>query len=172
MKDYKKFDEISDEFLDFIADSRLVIHNAPFDVGFLNFELQRCGKKLIDSRNVVDTLALAKEKFPGSPATLDALCRRFSVDASSRTKHGALIDADLLAKVYLHMSVEKLQKNLFGDASNDVASVSEATDVQVTMLEPRVFSPSDDEINAHFDFLKKLKNPIWSKYINNEYEES
>ena len=172
LKDYKKFDEISDEFLDFIADSRLVIHNAPFDVGFLNFELQRCGKKLIDSRNVVDTLALAKEKFPGSPATLDALCRRFSVDASSRTKHGALIDADLLAKVYLHMSVEKLQKNLFGDASNDVASVSEATDVQVTMLEPRVFSPSDDEINAHFDFLKKLKNPIWSKYINNEYEES
>ncbi|MBQ9335530.1 MAG: DNA polymerase III subunit epsilon [Alphaproteobacteria bacterium] len=168
LKDYKKFEEISDEFLDFIADSRLVIHNAPFDVGFLNFELQRSGKKLIDSKNVIDTLAMAKEKFPGSPATLDALCRRFSVDASSRTKHGALIDADLLAKVYLHMSVEKLQKNLFGETFGDVASVTEVTDVQVMVLEPRSFSPSNDELNAHLDFLKKLKNPIWSKYANNE----
>ena len=168
LKDYKKFEEISDEFLDFIADSRLVIHNAPFDVGFLNFELQRSGKKLIDSKNVIDTLAMAKEKFPGSPATLDALCRRFSVDASSRTKHGALIDADLLAKVYLHMSVEKLQKNLFGETFGDVASVTEVTDIQVMVLEPRSFSPSNDELNAHLDFLKKLKNPIWSKYANNE----
>ena len=168
LKDYKKFEEISDEFLDFIADSRLVIHNAPFDVGFLNFELQRSGKKLIDSKNVIDTLAMAKEKFPGSPATLDALCRRFSVDASSRTKHGALIDADLLAKVYLHMSVEKWQKNLFEETSGDVASVTEVTDIQVMVLEPRSFSPSNDELNAHLDFLKKLKNPIWSKYANNE----
>ena len=168
LKDYEKFDEIADKFLDFIADSRLVIHNAPFDVGFLNFELQRSGKKLIDSTNVIDTLAMAKEKFPGSPSTLDALCRRFLVDASSRTKHGALIDADLLAKVYLHMSVEKLQKNLFEETSGDVASVTEMTDVQVVVLEPRSFSPSNDELNAHIDFLKKLQNPIWSKYADNE----
>ena len=77
LKDYRKFDEIADEFLDFIANARLVIHNAPFDVGFLNFELQLVGKNLIDPKNVVDTLVMAKEKFPGSPATLDALCRRF-----------------------------------------------------------------------------------------------
>ena len=165
LRNYKKFDEIADEFLDFVNDSRLVIHNAPFDIGFLNFELQRAGKKLIEPKNVVDTLVMAKEKFPGSPATLDALCRRFSVDASARTKHGALIDADLLAKVYLHMSVEMLQRNLFGELTGKAERVAEVAAPHVQVFVQRDFSPTQDEKDLHTEFLKKIKNPIWSKFV-------
>ena len=166
LKNYKKFGEIADEFLEFIAGARLVIHNAPFDIGFLNFELQRAGKNLLDSKTVVDTLVMAKEKFPGSPATLDALCRRFSVDASSRTKHGALIDADLLAKVYLHMSVEMLQRNLFGELTDNVEQIVEIGLPVMQVSVPREFSLTNGEANLHMEFLKKIKNPIWYKFIN------
>ena len=165
LKDYKKFDEIADEFLGFIKDSRLVIHNAPFDIGFLNFELQRAGRALIDPKNVVDTLVMAKEKYPGSPATLDALCRRFSVDASARTKHGALIDADLLAKVYLHMSVEMLQRNLFGEVIDNAEPIVEVATQQVQIFEQRDFPLTTDEKNFHMAFLQKIKNPIWNKFM-------
>ncbi len=172
LRNYKKFDEIADEFLDFVNDSRLVIHNAPFDIGFLNFELQRAGKKLIEPRNVVDTLVMAKEKFPGSPATLDALCRRFSVDASARTKHGALIDADLLAKVYLHMSVEMLQRNLFGELTGMVETVAEVAAPRVQVFVQRDFSPTQDEKDLHTEFLKKIKNPIWDRFTFSGFEQN
>ena len=113
---------------------------------------------------------MAKEKFPGSPATLDALCRRFTVDASARTKHGALIDAELLAEVYLHMSVEMFQKNIFGDAgesSREEESDSTNSFSPVQIMKPRDFRPSETEIKRHFEFLNKLKNPIWSKFEEN-----
>ncbi len=163
LQSHKKFNEIADEFLDFIGDSRLVIHNAPFDIGFLNFELQLAGKYPLNSDNVVDTLVMAKEKFPGSPATLDALCRRFSVDSSARSKHGALIDAELLAKVYLHMSVAVVQKSILGEMSG--ISTTEPKDTAILehqVYEPRKFVPSKEELTAHANFLQKIKNPIWN----------
>lgn len=162
LKNHKKFDEIADEFLDFIEDSRLVIHNAPFDIGFLNFELQLAAKQEIDYNNVVDTLVMAKEKFPGSPATLDALCRRFSVDSSARIKHGALIDAELLAKVYLYMSVEVIQKNIFGEMINKSTIPLENAPVQTQIYTPRSFPASENELIEHATFLQKIKNPIWN----------
>lgn len=170
LKQFKKFEEIADEFLDFISDSKLIIHNAQFDVGFLNFELSKSGRRTIDPTNVVDTLTMAKEKFPGSPATLDALCRRFSVDASSRTKHGALIDAELLAKVYIHLSVEILQKNIFGTDSDeeDDSGILFQENVDVEILDPRDFSPTTEEVSAHLKFLNKLKKPIWNKFLGRD----
>lgn len=163
LKNYKKFNEIADEFLNFIGDSRLVIHNAPFDVGFLNFELLLAGKHPLNSDNVVDTLVMAKEKFPGSPATLDALCRRFSVDLSARSKHGALIDAELLAKVYLQMSVATVQKSILGIMSDNLTVALEDTAFQYQQTyEPRNFLPSEEELAAHANFLQKIKNPIWN----------
>lgn len=161
LKNYERFEEIADEFLEFVGDSRLVIHNAPFDMGFLNFELHRAGKRALDINNVVDTLVMAKEKFPGSPATLDALCRRFSVDSSGRTKHGALIDAELLAKVYIHMSVEVVQKNIFGEMASNPAEMSKDVAEQIKIYEPRNFSPSEVELIEHTAFLQKIKDPIW-----------
>ncbi len=161
LKQYKPFRDCYQEFLDFIRNDRLVIHNAPFDIGFLNYELDQVSAPKLDPNKVVDTLVMAKEKFPGSPSTLDALCRRFSVDTSGRTKHGALIDAELLAEVYLHMSVEVFQKALFGSQDNSITS-NEPTYIKKN-IEPRNFPIADFEKKEHLEFLKKLKNPIWNK---------
>ena len=103
----KKFSEVVDEFLDFIDNKRLVIHNAEFDLSHLNNELTLLGKKKLDNENVIDTLALARDKFPGSSISLDALCKRYRVDNSKRTQHTALIDCDLLAKVYINLLGQK-----------------------------------------------------------------
>lgn len=172
LKQFKKFEEIADEFLEFIGESRLVIHNAPFDIGFLNFELSKAGKKILDPQNVVDTLVLTREKFPGAQATLDALCRRFSIDASSRTKHGALIDAELLAEVYLHLSVEKLQKSIFGATDETTSAMSldgfPEIDNQKRTIALRHFPPSDEELANHSNFLSKIKNPIWDKFLTED----
>ena len=167
LKKFKTFKEISNEFLNFVADSRLVIHNAPFDIGFLNYELGFSGSKLIDPKNVVDTLVLAKEKYPGSPSTLDALCRRFSVDASARIKHGALIDAELLAEVYLHMSVELFQKDIFGMSQN-IDEETYVDEISFSSVEIRNFPATEDELCRHKAFLQKLKNPIWNRLENLE----
>lgn len=161
LKQYKPFKDCYQEFLDFIQNDRLIIHNAPFDMGFLNYELEQANASKLNPNNVVDTLVMAKEKFPGSPSTLDALCRRFSVNASGRTKHGALIDAELLAEVYLHMSVEVFQKVLFGSQDNKTIS-NESVYVR-TNIEPRNFPISNSEKEEHLEFIKKLKNPIWNK---------
>ena len=99
----KKFSDVGDEFLSFIENKRLVIHNAEFDLAHLNNELALLGKKKINNENVVDTLALARDKFPGSPISLDALCKKFRVDNSKRTQHTALIDCELLSKVYINL---------------------------------------------------------------------
>ena len=104
----KKFSEVVDEFLNFIENKRLVIHNAEFDLSHLNNELALLGKKKLNSENTIDTLALARDKFPGSPISLDALCKRYRVDNSKRTQHTALIDCDLLAKVYINLLEESI----------------------------------------------------------------
>jgi DNA polymerase-3 subunit epsilon len=163
LKKFKIFKDIYHEFLDFISDDRLVIHNAQFDIGFLNHELKLVNEEPILSERVIDTLAMAKEKYPGSPATLDALCRRFSIDSTTRAKHGALVDAKLLVAVYLYMSVELLQKDIFGIGQN----MEEALEIQDTTairkIKKRTFRLNEFEAIAHEKLLKKIKNPIWEK---------
>ncbi|GHT90561.1 DNA polymerase III subunit epsilon [Alphaproteobacteria bacterium] len=156
------FREIVDEFLDFVQDSKLVIHNAKFDIGFLNSELSRLDKPLFSMKNTVDTLDMARKKFPGSPANLDALCKRFEVDTSARTKHGALIDCFLLAEVYI---------NLLGGRQSDLTFHPEKTtagDLKVTRSTKNVrpkrrFDVSEDEKNTHDEFLKTVNSPLWKK---------
>ena len=103
LRPHKIFKEVAQDFLEFIKDDPLIIHNAAFDMGFLNFELEAVGLQSITHNTVIDTLKMARKKFPGSPASLDALCRRFKVDNTARTKHGAIIDCELLAAVYLEL---------------------------------------------------------------------
>lgn len=160
VKDKPTFGEIVGEFMDYIGDAKLVIHNAEFDVKFLNAELRTFGFPSLDPRRVVDTLKIAREKFPGSPANLDALCRRFGIDNSSRTFHGALLDSQLLAEVYLE---------LMGGRQQGLGIVTEVqTGVSITQTqidrpyrEPRVFPLSEEEKSAHEALLDALKNPLW-----------
>ena len=115
----KKFSDVVDELLNFIENKRLVIHNAEFDLSHLNNELILLGKKKINSGNTVDTLSLARDKFPGSPVSLDALCKRYRIDNSSRTQHTALIDCDLLAKVYINLLDQKEPTLNFQNQDNE-----------------------------------------------------
>jgi DNA polymerase-3 subunit epsilon len=163
LRQFRSFKEVCSEFRDFVGNDRLVIHNASFDMMFLNNELAMIDAALLDEINVVDTLAMAKEKYPGTPATLDALCRKFSVDTKMRTKHGALIDARLLAEVYLQMSVELLQKDIFGLYINDKRQ-EENRKPTVERIEERTYTLSASEVENHRRLLAKIKNPIWEKF--------
>jgi DNA polymerase III subunit epsilon len=161
LKDKPLFEHIAQDFLDFIQNDPLVIHNAPFDMGFLRHELHLVRMPTLETIPVVDTLQIARRKFPGSPASLDALCKRFNVDRSMRDKHGALIDCNLLAQVYLE---------LMGGRQKDLAFVHENNEknknYQMTkrdFLEPRSFEPSPQELENHQNFLSKIKNPLWNK---------
>ena len=145
----KKFIEIVDQFLDFIKDKRLIIHNAEFDLRHLNNELSILGKKKINNE-IVDTLILARDKFPGSPVSLDALCKRYRVDNSRRTQHTALIDCDLLAKVYINLIDQKeptLNFRNYETKTNLKSNVS-------TDYFKKVVSPSADELKKHKEYLK------------------
>ncbi len=165
LKKFKTYKDVHNEFVDFIGDDRLVIHNAGFDIGFLNAESSAIGGAEIDRSRVIDTLSIAKQKFPGAQATLDALCKRFSVDRSARVKHGALIDARLLAEVYIHMSVEFLQKDIFS-ADVSAEDLLSAEEIERVVLKDRNFSISADELEKHSDFLKRIKDPVWKKVSN------
>ena len=145
----KKFNEVADQFLEFIKDKRLIIHNADFDLGHLNNELTVLGKNRIDNE-VVDTLALARDKFPGSPVSLDALCKRYRVDNSKRTKHTALIDCDLLAKVYINLIDQKEPLLNFQNQENDTNAVK---NLNVSYFK-KVVVPTDSEIEQHREYLK------------------
>ena len=161
LADKPLFAERIEEMLAFIGDARLIIHNAQFDLGFLNAELERAGRGRIVNE-YVDTVSLARRKFPGQRASLDALCERFGIDKSHRTRHGALLDAELLAAVYLELNGGR-QRGL--DLAADVArAVAAATaGVAVAIRPARPFPPSVAELAAHAEFLKKLKDPIWLK---------
>ena len=143
------FDKIADDFLSFVAGGRLVIHNAQFDLGFLNAELARLDKPAL-TNDVVDTVALARKKFPGAQANLDALCRRFGIDNSAREKHGALLDAELLAEVYLELMGGR-QPGLGLSAR---AGDEDAAQAQSTARPERSFSPSAAESTAHDAFVE------------------
>lgn len=153
------FSQVVDDFLGFISDSPLVIHNASFDMNFINAELTRCGYKRLSMDRTTDTVFLARKRFPGAPASLDALCKRFGVDASGRTLHGALLDAQLLAEVYLELRGGR-QPDL-EMLSAEQAILGEA---QACVREHRVartHAASEAELAAHEAFLSSLKNPLW-----------
>ena len=145
----KKFSEICEQFLDFIKDKRLIIHNAEFDIAHLNNELAIFGKQKI-SNETIDTLVLARDKFPGSPVSLDALCKRYRVDNSRRTQHTALIDCDLLAKVYINLIDQKEPTLNF--QSND-QEIIEKNNSSVAYFK-KVITPTSDELKKHKDYLK------------------
>ncbi len=146
----KKFNEIGDQFLEFISNKRLVIHNAEFDLAHLNNELKLFGKKKIDNI-IVDTLVIARDKFPGSPASLDALCKRFRIDNSKRTQHTALIDCDLLAKVYINLLGQK-EPTLDFQTNNQETSM---TDNSIIPYSKKIIKPSPQELKNHRQYLKQ-----------------
>ncbi len=146
----KKFNEIGDEFLEFIKDKRLVIHNAEFDLAHLNNELKLFGKDKINNE-IVDTLFLARDKFPGSPASLDALCKRYRIDNSQRTQHTALIDCDLLAKVYVNLIDQKEPTLDFQINNKD----KEFTNNSKVVYFKGVIKPSAEELKNHKEYLKQ-----------------
>lgn len=161
LKDKPLFTERVGDFLDFIADAQLVIHNAEFDMKFLNWELKAAGFKILPMARVLDTLPLAREKFPGQPASLDALCRRFKVSLEERKFHGALLDSQLLSEVYLE---------LLGGRQHGLGLLSEAAIMGSQQLNARIrrqkrekrsFAPSQQEIEKHAAFMTGIKDNLW-----------
>ena len=147
----KKFFDVVDDFLNFIENKRLVIHNAEFDLSHLNNELAILGKKKINSENVIDTLALARDKFPGSPTSLDALCKRYRIDNSNRTQHTALIDCDLLSKVYINLLDQKEPKLNFQSEENIKSQINLNEN---SLHYKKVIKPTEEEIKLHKEYLK------------------
>mgnify|MGYP001455484730 FL=1 len=145
----KKFSDIGEQFLAFIKDKRLIIHNAEFDLGHLNNELSIFGKKKINNE-IVDTLILARDKFPGSPVSLDALCKRYRIDNSIRTQHTALIDCDLLSKVYINLIDQKEPTLNFQNLDTETDNSNSS---KVSYFK-KVVKPSEDEIFKHNEYLK------------------
>ncbi len=153
------FAAIAEDLLSFLSEDKLVIHNAVFDLGFLNAEFERLGRPAVPPARAIDTVALARRKYPGAPASLDALCRRFEIDNSERTKHGALFDAELLAEVYLEL-IGGRQPSLVLHASQAEGKDEKAqTHVAKT---PRPHAPSHAEKAAHAAFITTLDDPIWN----------
>ena len=147
----KKFSEVVDEFLNFIENKRLVIHNAEFDLAHLNNELALLGKNKLNSENAIDTLALARDKFPGSPTSLDALCKRYRVDNSKRTQHTALIDCDLLAKVYINLLDLKEPSLDFKSEENEKIIINPKS---INQYYKKVIKPTEEELKLHKEYLK------------------
>ena len=145
----KKFSDVGEEFLEFIKDKRLIIHNAEFDLGHLNNELSLFGKKKIENE-VVDTLTLARDKFPGSPVSLDALCKRYRIDNSKRTQHTALIDCDLLAKVYINLIDQKEPTLDFQNHDNEIIEKN----VSGVVYFKKIVEPTSEELKKHKEYLK------------------
>ncbi len=146
----KKFKEIVDDFLDFIKNKRLIIHNAEFDLSHLNNELNLLGKNKIDKKIVIDTLVLARDKFPGSPISLDALCKRFRIDNSKRVQHTALIDCELLTKVYINLIDQKEPTLNFQNQDNDKININLTNNLYCK----KIIKPTPKEIQLHKNYLK------------------
>jgi DNA polymerase III subunit epsilon len=167
LKDKPLFGKVAEAFLDFIGEDTLVIHNAQFDVGFLNFELERAGHETIMMDRVVDTLAIARRKHPAGPNNLDALCKRYGIDNSKRTKHGALVDSLLLAEVYIELLGERqsallLQSNSAANAPRAARGGKRQAKPRPAPLAPRVTA---DVATAHRVYIEKLgAKAIWLKY--------
>tara|TARA_B100001540_G_scaffold275783_1_gene262193 strand:+ start:253 stop:921 length:669 start_codon:yes stop_codon:yes gene_type:complete len=152
LSDKKKFTEIAEDFLKFIKDKNIIIHNAEFDMAHINNELLLAGKEKITKKNVIDTLDIARNKFPGSSISLDALCKRFGIDNSKRKKHTALIDCELLSKVYINLLDQKEPKLNFKNLDKTKKNI---TDQIVKNYSKKIVIPSTEEIKKHKEFLKK-----------------
>tara|TARA_B100000530_G_scaffold271789_1_gene184502 strand:+ start:476 stop:1144 length:669 start_codon:yes stop_codon:yes gene_type:complete len=152
LSDKQKFFEIAEDFLKFIKDKNIIIHNAEFDMAHINNELLLAGKEKITKKNVIDTLDIARNKFPGSSISLDALCKRFGIDNSKRKKHTALIDCELLSKVYINLLDQKEPKLNFKNLDETKKSI---TDQIILNYSKKIVIPSKEEIKKHKEFLKK-----------------
>lgn len=168
LSDKDSFRKVRDEFLEFIGDDDLVIHNAPFDMGFLNMELQRANKGPLENK-VIDTVPMARKLLPpGARASLDALCNRFDIDNSGRTLHGALIDADLLASVFIHLT--GMNQLNFGEekqnsGENQAAAAAAVIPGRRSMPRREAFFPTPDEVAAHLEFIGKMNPSIWGPIL-------
>ena len=160
-----KFAEVAEEFLEFVTDAALVIHNAEFDLRFLNWELENAGRERLNNR-VVDTMIMARQKYPGAQASLDALCKRFEIDLSGREKHGALLDGQLLAQVYLEM-VGGRQPGLDLAGRKTRGPALRVVGPDRPKREPRLHlpgaAPTPEEAAAHDAFVAKMKDPLWRR---------
>jgi DNA polymerase-3 subunit epsilon len=160
LADHPRFAEIADELLAFIGEDRVVIHNAEFDLAFLNAELARLGRPRL-ACPITDTLAMARRRFPGAPASLDALCRRFAIDLSARERHGALLDCSLLAAVYLELLGGRQPVLDLARGGETAASNREGTILRRTPRAPRPHAPTEEELAAHRAMLAAIKSPLW-----------
>ncbi|MDR3505718.1 MAG: DNA polymerase III subunit epsilon [Acidocella sp.] len=154
-----KFGEVADKMLEFFGDSPLVAHNAPFDFAFISSELERVGRKPLDKSRMIDTLVLAKQRFPGMPNSLDALCRRFEIDLSARTTHNALLDCKLLADVYVELTGGR-QRGLTLETEQGLAFAQYEAPKNRTK---HLFQPTPAQLEAHEAFIGKLKEPVWRR---------
>ncbi|MBT3170200.1 MAG: DNA polymerase III subunit epsilon [Rhodospirillaceae bacterium] len=159
LADKPVFADVAEEIRAFLGEDKLIIHNAAFDLGFLNAEFKRVGGALIAPDQAIDTVALARKKYPGAPASLDALCRRFEIDNSHRTLHGALLDAELLAEVYLELIGGRQPGLVLGAAKAEEAQTG--GEQARTNRPPRPHAPSGAEKAAHAEFVATLDDPIW-----------
>lgn len=165
LRDKPRFAEIGQEFLDFVADAKLVIHNASFDMKFLNAELKWMGLQTLPLDQAVDTLAIARNKFPGSPASLDALCRRFGVDNSAREKHGALLDSEILAEVYLELIGGRQPDFALADAHRRADTKRASDDAPIARPDPVPPLITEAELAAHAAFVEELgEGAVWRRF--------
>lgn len=167
LSDKPKFEARCEELLEFIADSPLIAHNASFDFGFINHELGLCGRPLVCTSRMIDTLALARQRHPGAKHSLDALCARYGIDRSVRVKHGALIDAQLLAQVYVELtggrqiglSLASLSVAIGADSVEQMTPETASLPVRL----PRPHAPSAQELERHAAFLRSIVDPLWNR---------
>ena len=172
LSDKLKFSDIAEELVEFISDSKIIIHNAKFDVSFLNSELKRCNLNDLNNDNILDTLLLARKKYPGQSVSLDTLCRRFGIDISNRKIHGAILDAELLSLVYLELIGGKQTKLNF-DNEDDIIldKISENVNINENYKNKRIIAIKNITLNKqdhqkHKKFIDTIPNSIWSKIIN------
>ena len=162
LSEHPKFKEVAEAFIEFIGDATLIIHNASFDIGFINAELARMGQPLLSLDRCVDTVSMARKKFPFAQASLNALCRRFKIDNSNREMHGALLDSELLAEVYLQLIGGQQPDLILSNKSDKIAEILSDGNVKNKRIrKPRPHTLSGEEFAAHEKFINDLKNPIW-----------
>ena len=172
LSDKFKFSDIAEELVEFISDSKVIIHNAKFDVSFINSELKRCNLDYLNNNNILDTLILARKKYPGQSVSLDTLCRRFGIDISNRKVHGALLDAELLSLVYLELIGGKQTKLKFdNDVDVILDKISESININDNYKNKKLIAIKNITLNKedhqkHKKFIETIPNSIWSKIIN------
>ncbi|EJL23412.1 DNA polymerase III subunit epsilon [Novosphingobium sp. AP12] len=162
LADKPLFGALAQDFLDFIEDSPMIAHNAGFDFNFINFELNVCGHPIVGLDRMVDTVALAKVRHPGAKLSLDALCSRYGIDRSHRTKHGALLDAELLAQVYVELrGGRQIGLELVAETTEIVTEIKVLTTKNRIFRQPRPHAATEEELLAHAAFLKSVDTPLW-----------